>query len=40
MEPIIKHFKDHYIICWPDGTTTECDTHEEAEQEIKEAEGE
>lgn len=38
MEPTIEHFKDHYRVVWPDGSTTEVDTYEEAEQEIKESE--
>lgn len=38
MEPRIEHFKDHYIVVWEDGTTTEVDTYEEAKQEIKEYE--
>ena len=40
MEPIIEHYKGHYRVVWPDGSTTEVDTYEEAEQEIKENEGE
>lgn len=40
MNARIEHFKDHYRVVWPDGSTTEVDTYEEARQEIKEAESE
>lgn len=36
MEAKIEHYKGHYRVVWPDGSTTEVDTYEEAEQEIKE----
>jgi len=38
MEPKIEHYKDHYRVVWSDGSTTEVDTYEEAEEEIKESE--
>ena len=38
MEPRIEHYKDHYRVVWSDGSTTEVDTYEEAEEEIKESE--
>ena len=38
MNATIEHFKDHYRVVWEDGTTTEVDTYEEAEEEIKEVE--
>lgn len=38
MEARIEHYKDHYRVVWPDGTTTEVDTYEEAKQEIEESE--
>ena len=40
MDAIIEHFKDHYRVIWPDGSTTECDSYEEAKEEIKEREEE
>jgi len=36
MIPKIEHFRDHYRVIWPDGSTTEVDTYEEAEEEIAE----
>lgn len=38
MEAKIEHYRGHYRIVWGDGSTTEVDTYEEAEQEIKESE--
>ena len=38
MNARIEHYKDHYRVVWPDGSTTEVDTYEEAEREIEEAE--
>ena len=40
MEAKIEHFRDHYIVIWPDGSTTEVDTYEEAKAEIEERENE
>lgn len=40
MNATIEHFRDHYRVVWPDGSTTEVDTYEEAEREIEEAESE
>lgn len=40
MEAKIEPYRGHYRMIWSDGSTTEVDTYEEAEQEIKETEQE
>lgn len=38
MSTKIERYRGHYRVVWEDGSTTEVDTYEEAEQEIKERE--
>lgn len=38
MNYTVEHYKDHYRITWEDGSTTEVDTLQEVDEEVKERE--